>query len=167
MLFRSDVGDTSFGTGDNIEAATNPVFNAVTNVAQIYDNMAALPAGAFVQDLSFTLVNNVRGVKGIGYLGNAAIGAGKLQITGTLNTYFNDNSFYQKFLAGTSTVISFRLTDANGKSYIITFPKVKIESDPGPQVPGENQDVTENLTWRAFRDPITDCTVQIDKFGTV
>ena len=120
----------------------------------------------FIQEIAFTVNNNVRGIDVIGTLGNADLSVGSFEVTGSMNTYFQSGYLYDKFLAATETGISFKVTGSAGKSYIFTFPRVKFESD-AINATAQNTDVMENLTWRAIRDSVTDCMMQIDKFGYI
>jgi hypothetical protein len=145
--------------------------NAVSNVGQIMEGspLAAI-AGVFVQELSFSLNNNVRGQPAIGTLGNADLGVGTVEITGTLNTYFENGDLYDKYLAGTETALSFKVEDVHpsneyGNAYIFTFPRVKFQSDT-VNVGGLNSDVMENLTWQAIRHAAQNCTINIDRIAT-
>ncbi len=152
-------------------ATTTDVMNAVSNVGQIMEGATlATLSGIFVQELGFTVNNNVRGLTAIGTLGNVDLGVGTCEVTGTLNTYFENGDLYAKYLAGTETALSFKVEDTVsgntwGNAYVFTFHRVKYQSD-AVNVGGLNSDVMENLTWQAIRDATYNCTVQIDKFAT-
>jgi hypothetical protein len=103
-------------------------------------------------------------LKAIGQLGNCDIGVGKCDVTGTLTAFFKDSSLYDKYLAGTPTSISYKVEDAATNAYIIDFPQVEFESD-GLNVGGQDQDVTESLAFRAYKDPTYAYTIQISKFA--
>ena len=160
-------GATSIGS-TYTAATTADVMNAVSNVGQIMEGatMAEI-SGVFISEMSFTLNNNVRGLAAIGTLGNADLGVGTVEVTGTLNTYFENGNLYDKYLAGTETALSFKVedgsTEGEGNAYIFTFHRVKFQSDT-VNVGGLNSDVMENLTWQAIRDATYGCTIQIDKF---
>jgi hypothetical protein len=144
-------------------ASTADVMNAVSNVGQIMEGatLAAL-TGVFIQELTFTLNNNVRGQDAIGTLGNADVGVGTAEVTGTLNTYFENGNLYDKYLAGTETGLSFKVEDSAGNAFIFTFPRVKFQSDT-VNVGGLNSDVMENLTWQAIRHATYGYTIAIDR----
>jgi hypothetical protein len=150
-------------------AAIEDVMNAVSNVGNILEGSTdgtpvfAAMTGVFVQELSFTLNNNVRGQNAIGTLGNADLGVGNAELTGTLNTYFENGDLYDKYLAGTESALTFKVQDSDGNAYIFTFPRVKFQSDT-VNVGGLNSDVMENLTWQAIRHATYGYTINIDKF---
>jgi hypothetical protein len=82
-----------------------------------------------------------------------------------MNTYLKDNTLADKFFAATATGLSFKCQDSSGNAYIFTVPKIKFESD-GINASGANQDVMENLGWRAVRHSTAqDYTCQICKFS--
>lgn len=151
-------------------AGTADVFNGVSNVARVMEgygtSFSTIDADLIVQQISFTLTNNVRGISGIGFLGFADVGVGVMSITGGLNAYFRDGTFYDKYIAATDTGFSFELTDNDGNTYIFTFPKVKLATD-GINVPGQNADVVENMTWQAVMHPTLLYTMQVDKMPAV
>lgn len=156
------VGASAMTSGTKVSANTNTPFNAVSNVANVLENFTAVST-CLIQSLDFSINNNVRGLTSIGVLGNCDIGVGQVDITGTMNAYFQNKNLYDKYIAGTATSISFRMTDASGNSYIITFPTVKFESDK-QNAGSANQDIVENIGWRAIRNSTYNCMIQIDKF---
>ena len=159
---------SSFSPATPDAATTTDVMNAVANVGNILENDTAVST-CLVQGLDFTVNNNIRGLDSIGSLGNCDIGVGQLDVTGSLNAYFKDKSLYAKYLAGTETSISFRVSDGDttnavdGNVYIITFHRVKFETD-AVNATGSNTDVMENISWRAIRHAARDATITIDKF---
>ena len=161
----TDLKQSAFGTGANNAAPSTDSMNAVTNVANIREGGSAVSSDLLIQEISFQLSKNVRGKKAIGVLGNADIGGGKCQITGSLNAIFNDDTLYDKFLAGTETSISFKCEDDDNKAYIFDFPRVKFSSDDGGKIPGSDQDVMENLSWTAIRHATYNCMMQICRFN--
>ena len=156
------VSASAMTSGTMVGANDNTPFNAVSNVANVLENGAAV-ASCFMQSLDFSLANNVRGLTSIGTIGNCDIGVGQVDVTGTLNAYFKDTALYTKYINGTETAISFRLTDIDGNSYVFTFPRIKFESDK-QNAGSSNQDIVENIGWRAIRHLTYGCTIQIDKF---
>jgi len=157
-------GATSIGATYSA-ATTADVMNAVSNVGQIMEGSTLTTiSGVFVSELSFTLNNNVRGQAAIGTLGNADLGVGTAEVTGTLNTYFENGDLYDKYLAGTESGISFKVEDSSGNAYIFTFPRVKFQTDT-VNVGGLNSDVMENMTWQAIRHATYGYTIEIDRIA--
>jgi len=159
------------GTFSNISSATassatytpangNTVLNAVDNLL-VYKDGA--PSTSYFQSLTMSLDNGLRPQKAIGTLGNVGIGAGRMSLTGSLSTYFEDKTWYDIFKNATPFALSFRLVDAEGNAMIVTMPRVKITSSV---VTAEaiDEDVKYAMEFQAIRNPTTDCTIQIDRF---
>jgi hypothetical protein len=144
-------------------ATTSDVINCMGNVASLQEGSPFTAiTGIFVQNLSFTVSNNLRGVSAISYDTAQDIAFGKCDITGNLSAYFASDRLFDKFLAGTVTGIFFKVMDAAGNWYEITFPKVKFSTD-AISTPGQDQDVIENITWRALYDTGIGAAMQIRK----
>ena len=148
----------------SVTAATSTeIMNCMGNVASLKEGSSLTTlAGIFVQELSFSIANNLRPVYQIGSNIIGAVAVGKLDITGTLNAYFTNDRLFDQFLAGTATAIEFEIEDTAGNNYTILFPRVKFESE-SVVAPGQDQDVIETLTWRALRDPTYDAMIQITR----
>jgi len=141
-------------------ASTTLVMNCMGNVASLQEGGSAL-TGVYVQELSFTIANNLRPIYAVGSNVILDVGIGKCDITGTLNAYFASSRLFDKFLAGTASSISFQITDGVD-SYTVLFPNVKFETD-SVVAPGQDQDVVETMTWRALRDATQACMVKITR----
>lgn len=158
------LGNATIGTGGPVAATTNDVLNAVNNVAYIMEG-GALFAGK-LKEFSVNINNNLRGQKAVSVLGNAGIGVGRAVVTGKLTAYFEGaaNDFYTKYLAGTETSLSFRLTDGAGNPYVLTLPRVKLTN--GELTAGAaDQDVMASFDFQALRHPTYDMTIQLDRFA--
>ena len=143
-------------------ASTTAIMNCMGNVATLKEGSTLTPlTGVYVQELSFTIANNLRPIYAVGSNEIQDVGIGKCDITGTLNAYFTSDLLFDKFLAGTATSIEFSITD-DVSTYTILFPNVKFETESGV-APGQDQDIIETLTWRALRDASTDCMIRITR----
>ena len=85
-------------------------------------------------------------------------------MTGRATFYFADGALYEKYLTGTPTSLSFRVTDANGNAYIFTLPRVRLTRGQHCCC-GPDQDVMADFQFQAVRDPNTDATIQIDRIS--
>lgn len=145
---------------------TNDVINCMGNVASLQEGAYAggytTLAGIYIQELSFTINNNLRPVHAIGSDVIMEVAVGKMDVTGTMNAYFTNDRLFDKFLAGSALKLKYTLQDTAGNSYVFTFPKVKFETE-SVTAPGQDQDVIENLTWRALKDNTSGCQIQIDR----
>ena len=71
----ASIDSATVGTGTPIPALTNPVLNAVNNIGQVMEGGVPL-SGIFLQSLSLSLANGLRGIGAVGSLGNVDIGTG-------------------------------------------------------------------------------------------
>ena len=144
-------------------ATATDIMNCMGNVASLKEGSSLTTlAGIYVQELSFSIANNLRPVYQIGSNIIGDIAVGKQDITGTLNVYFANDRLFDQFLAGSGTAIEFTIEDAAGNSYTILFPNVKFESE-SVVAPGQDQDVIETLTWRALYDATYNCQIHITR----
>ena len=141
-------------------------FNAVSHVKGIYldgENVNKSAGGdIYIQSLDFTLSNNLRGAKAIGYLGNVSVQTGQLGITGNIASYFANDKMYRRFLDGDEFSLTYIVENESGDAYVFTFPKITI-STSGMNAGGNDQDLIENMQWTAIFDPITKTSIQIDR----
>jgi len=160
---------TTFSTsGTPTAAPSNDVYSSVSDVGTIYFD--GVESTLEFMNLSFTINNNLRGKPAIGTLGNIEIGKGFFEVTGSFSTYFENNDLYTKFVNATEFSLHFGLhsdvdTPTSSDSYIFSFPRCKIETDSGPQAGSQNQDLMEDVTFRAIFSPATasNCTMLITK----
>jgi hypothetical protein len=155
---------TTAGTAFPYTAApANQVMNAVANVQSVREGLGQVVSPIFIRTVTATLSNNLRGIKAISFLGNVDIGVGRGQVTGTMQVYFEDGAMVDKYIAGTETSLDFRVSDAAGNKYVVTFPRIKIISQE--IVAGAiDQDVVLDMEWQAIRETANDRTMQIDRF---
>nr|BDD45287.1 hypothetical protein 9 [bacterium] len=157
------LSDATIGTGQPVDAPTNDVLNAINNVAYVGEGGSEFTGS--IKDFSLSINNSLRSQKAIGTLGNVGIGAGRFELTGSLTSYFENADTYNKYLNGTETSLSLRLSDASGNSYILTLPRIKFTGG-SLNADSADSDVMAELEYQAIRDPNTGFTFQIDKFGS-
>jgi hypothetical protein len=156
------LGQATNATGGVTAANSNPVMNCMGDVATLKEGspLTAL-TGVYVQELSFTINNNLRPINEIGSDVLAYVGMGKQDLTGTLNIHFMNDQVFDKFLAGSASAIEFTLDDGSNQ-YKFVFPNVKFETD-NIATPGQDQDVLENVAWRALYDSDISAHMKIDR----
>jgi hypothetical protein len=86
---------------------------------------------------------------------------GKSRLTGTLTTYFEDKTLYEKFLNETESSIQLVLTDLDGNSYTIDLPRVKYNSGQ-PDVSGEGA-ITIGMEFVALYDTTDTSQIKITR----
>lgn len=159
----SAIGTSTVGTGSPNAAPTNEVMNAVSNIGSLREGGTEVTS-AYLNEISFTINNNLRGQEAVANLGFVGIGTGRCDVTGSFTAYFEDQTLYNKYLNGTRTSLDIRIADASGNAYVISMPE--IEYDSGTVVAeGGNADVMVSLSFTAIRDVTYDNTIQICRFA--
>ena len=140
------------------------VFNASSNVARIAEAGAALAGPNYVQAFSLALSNTLRRQNSIGKLTSHGIGAGRVQVTGKLTTYYGSNAVRTKLLAGTATSLDARFVDPNGtRAVTVDLPRVKLVAGT-PQVSGVDTDRILDLDLQALKHATLGYTIQVQRF---
>lgn len=109
-------------------ANTNTVLNAVDNVAAIVFDGDPGGSTYFFNSLSVALDNALRGQEAVGTLGLIGVEAGRLQLTGSIELYFENSALFDLFRAATAFSLSFQAQDAAGNVYFVTIPRAKYTS---------------------------------------
>ncbi len=153
-------------SGTPTAAPTGEVYSSVSDVATIY--IDTTESTLEFMNVGFAVNNNLRGKPAIGTLGNIGVGTGVFDVTGSFSTYFEDQTLYTKFVNGTEFALYFGLhtnttTPGSSDTYIFSFPRCKIETDSGPQAGSQNQDLMEDIAYRAIYDSTALCTMSISK----
>ena len=91
---------------------------------------------ATVTSLEFTIENGLEPLFSVGADTTNRPSIGKSRVTGTLTTYFDSKTLYEKFINETSSEIVCTLTDTAGNDIQIDIPNVKYNSGQ-PDVSGE------------------------------
>lgn len=91
---------------------------------------------AVVTALELTLENGLEPLFSVGSQTTTQPAIGKSRVTGSLTTYFDSKTLYEKFVNETSSSISVTLTDVDGNDYLIEIGNVKYNSGQ-PDVAGE------------------------------
>lgn len=124
--------------------------NAVTDVGLVMENGAnLLTANSFIKSVSLEINNNLRAQKSVGVYGNSGVGTGELAVSGSLDVYFEDATYYKKWLNGTTTSLVIGMADELGNGYLFEMDKVKFK-DGGLNPGGKDSDVMLNLPFDAF-----------------
>lgn len=149
------------GDGSPTAAPTNDVMNAIDHVAAIYEGATA---ETDVTQLNFTLNNGLRPRLQVGTLGAVSVGEGTVNVTGTLQQFYETKTLMDKHLNMTPTSLAVVFTDGAGNSCVIEFPRLKFTS--GQRVAGGlNQDIIADMQFTAYRHPTEDVTIRIQRFA--
>lgn len=139
----------------------SPVMNAITDLIELQKDGVAVSAK--VQSLGLNLNNNVYGMGAIGAFGHLCFSLGRLDVSGPIELLFENDVEHAQFLQNDAFSLSFKLEDPSGDFYRFTLPKVRYEASAAvaDQV---KRDIVVNGRWRAVYDPVSNCTIQVDRF---
>lgn len=138
-------------------SADTPV-NATNNVGTIQRGGATM-AEKF-KKLSLTLQNNLRGRDCIGTEGNFSLGVGSFGLTGSMESYFADNTLLASVIAHDYTSLGYRITDVAGNVIVIFIPRLVL-STGNASVGAKDTDVMVPLELQAARHATYDATMLV------
>lgn len=154
---------TTLLPGSLVASQTLENMNSVNDIGAIYENGASLLSStSFVKSAKINLNNNLRGQKSLATFGNGGVGYGELELGGSLEVYFQDATYYQKWLRGTTTSLSLGMADGAGNGYLLDFEKIQFK-DGGMGGSGRTEDVMLTLPFSAFFNPSTGRGVRITR----
>ncbi len=90
----------------------------------------------------------------------SGMGAGRANITGTLNAYFSGKDEIEEFLAETESALEIELEDPSGNTYTIDLPVVKWTGNT--RNVAENE-ITQAIPFQALYDSVSGTTMTITK----
>lgn len=149
--------------GTGIASNTNRIMNAVGNVSNILEGGVALQ-NTYLKSYSLNTMNGVEGLDAVGNFGNVDFRLGEFGATVQMGLYLADATYYNKHLNQTQSSLSYRLTDAAGNAYVVTFPQGKYSVADRPNG-GRNQTLMLNLSFEALDINNTGQVVIIDRCG--
>lgn len=164
--------DTATGTATVLGTApysvlpttATEVLNATANVGAVLKNGSALSTA--VKSITLKGESKLREQEAVGSKFPAGIAYGRFTLSGKIEAYFNDLSFYNNFLNHDTVSIAFTFEDRDHISYQFTIPAAKIKSDP--IAPNKvDEDVMEEMEWEAQRDATLGTQFMIDRFSSV
>jgi hypothetical protein len=168
MGMNSNIGTATELPGAPIASQTYAIQNAVTGVGNVWENGAPI-VGTAIKSLSLNVDNSLRDQMAIGTLGAAGIASGTLQVKGSLEVYFANETIYNQYLNSTYTSLSVSSQDALGNGYVITMPHTILTT--GKVAAGAiNQDLIATFDYEAKADlgnanPLLQQTIFIDRVG--
>ena len=152
------------GTYNVLGTVNNEVLNATTDVGSLLMNNAVLSTA--IKQIKVDGKGGLRNQMAVSNKFPVGIGTGRMEISGTAQVYFADLATYNIFLNHTTVSLGWNVFDSNLNTYYFTIPSLVFTSDP-INVKGIDQDVMEDIAWEAYRDPVTNCQMQIDRFSSL
>jgi len=143
----------------DVAATTTPVMNAASNVGTLAENGSLVGSPSYMQEVGFTLKNNLAQQNAVGTLAAIGIRDGEIDLSGNITAYFGDLTLLNQVINNNDTSLMFRIgrKDSNRESTIFSVPSIKI-SGTSP-VSGKNQDRLFTGTYQAKRDPTSGLTM--------
>jgi hypothetical protein len=157
---------TKLGTTPyTVLGAVNTEFmNATADVGTILKNGVALSTA--LKQIKMDGKAQLRNQMAVSSKFPVGIGTGRFELTGTMQAYFENWDLLNNLLNHDTVSLAWNVFDNAKHTYYFTVPAVKITADP-VNSKGIDQDVMEEITWEAFRDPTTACMLQIDRFSSL
>ena len=154
----NETSETSSGAA-GYEDPTTTIPMATVND---FDNLFEGNADQVMINFGINITNNLRQRMEAGTLGSASMGAGSLEISGTLQVYFATHALMDKYLDHTESSLAIALKDAAGNGYVIDLPSVRFTN--GQRVAGgKDDDVIADMEWSAFMNATEGKTIRIGR----
>jgi len=161
----AEMTETRESGATDVAASTTGVMNSSSNVGRIAENGTPISGKNYVLEASIQINNNLRYQNAVGSIGAVGIGAGECNVSGSLNTYFDDKTIAEKVISNSETSFDMRVAK-DSQIMLFDLPRMKY-SGGAPTVPGKNQDVTLNAEFQAILSPTYGFTIQIQRFSEV
>ena len=148
-------GGSTFMPGAATDAFTGDSLNAVTGVMSVL--MDGTPIRTLMQtevkSFSFDFDNKLQGLEAVGFLGNADVMAGRIDLKGSLQVYFANGQLYNDFINSVAHSLTFVLKDPKtGEGYVLEFPRIEL-SDAKTNAQNLDQPVMLETKWQALEHP--------------
>ena len=155
---------TRFTGATTKAASTNDVMNTSSNVGQLLENGAAIAGPNYVMAYNVQIDNALRRQPGVGSIADIGIGIGRAQVTGSITTYYGNNTIRTKILAGTASSFTALMLDPTGTAgYRIDVPRLKF-SDGTPSIPGVDQDRMLEAPFQGLKHSTLGYALQLQRF---
>lgn len=153
---------TRTASASDVSAAAYDVLNTSSNVASIIEGSGPLTTN-YALSASITVDNSLRKRNAIGTIGPYDVRAGRCNVSGTINTSFEDKTLFDKLLNNTATGFMTVMRDSIGQCFLIDIPKLKYTSG-NPSIGGIDQDVDLSLGFQGLLHSTYGYTIKIMQF---
>lgn len=141
-------------------ATTTQVMNAGLNVAAL--SITGVTNAPKLQSLSLSIKNNTYQNDVVGSYDPYSHGKGRFEVSGSMNTYFENLDTYNAILQHSDIGLSMTLGSVTAQKYTIAIPKIKL-MDGGPPVPGNGKSVMLEVPFQAYIDSGIGAQMQITR----
>lgn len=146
-------------TGTFSAASTESVMNAASHLTLTKVMVSPAPT---IRSLSIKIANKLRLQDKCASLVAAGIGAGRCEVTGSFEAYFESNAIADLFLAGTAGGIKATIGGTTLKKYTIEIPTIKILTATNV-AGGNDSDVMLNCTFQGIYTVADAATIKITR----
>jgi hypothetical protein len=145
--------ETSSGDATPTAANSNPPFDSFTGF--IKKDLVAIGVAT---SLDLSVANNLAAHYILFDDEASGMGAGRANITGTLNAYFTGKDEIEEFLAEDECALQFELEDLDGNTYLVDLPRVKWTGNT--RNVAENE-ITQAMPFQALYDETEETAMKI------
>ncbi|PZP15675.1 MAG: phage tail protein [Sphingomonas hengshuiensis] len=161
LMAQKETLATTIITGATYTApSTEPILTSAAHVAALA--LTGVTPALKLRSLNLEISNNLRERPVIGSMYSEEHGAGRCNVTGTLEAYFEGGGQYQSVLDHASGALAFTIGAATTKKYTVSLPKI-ILLDGARQIGGNEDDVILSIPYRAVFDATAGCSIQITR----
>jgi hypothetical protein len=141
------------------DPSETPVATASANVASLA--IGSINPAPIVRSLSLEISNNLRTRPAVGSKFSAEFGAGRFDVTGTMEAYFQSNALYQEVLNHGLADLSFVVGNATAEKYQFDIDKLRL-GDGNVTAGGNDDDIMVSIPFRGLL-AADDCTLKITR----
>lgn len=139
-------------------APSEPISTSSANVG----SLSVASSSPKVRSLNLEINNNLRSRTLVGSKFTEEFGAGRFDVTGSIEAYFESNTLYQSVLDHGGGALSFTVGNAANKRYTILLPKI-IFGNGEKRIGGNDDDVVVNIPFRAVYDTTEAASIKITR----
>lgn len=154
--------ETQFSGATVNPAGTTPVFSSTKNIKSIQFGDDPGANTYKTSSLSIDVDNALREQQAIGNLNAVGVEPGRLNVTANAEIYFENSTLWDIFKATTETKLTVVLEDADGKTYVIYLPRVKL-TEAEVTSEGLDGDIFQTYTMQAKLDTTDNCMIQLNR----
>lgn len=137
----------------------NPVMNAASHFASLAMTGVTSPA---ITAISLSISNNLRQQPVLGSVDSRGVSAGRFNVSGSLDAYFENAELIDLFVAGTATDLTFKLGGASALNYLFEIGTLKF-NDADIIAGGNDQPVMARMPFTGLYDSSDAATLKITR----
>lgn len=158
FLGANEESDTSTVFTGYTAAATESVVDTSNNIPSVRIDGTSTPPQSF--DIS--IANGARQNAVVGQQKSLNGNQGRMDVTGTMNLYFEDFTEYTLFENNTSFAFDFQIKDTDGNIFVISMPACKATACPIVNG-GTETDIIAAVSFGAIKDSTLGYQIRIDQ----